>query len=90
MGVATGCGFKEIYRFTHTTYPYSSCICTFLQQYIIYIIIIAYAITIKYSIIITIMIHKTYSYIFWGKNFAICTEYTNNFIVIKNIMSLCT
>ena len=33
MGVATGCGFKEIYRFTHTTYPYSSCICTFLQQH---------------------------------------------------------
>ena len=33
MGVATGCGFKEIYRFPHTTYPYSSCICTFLQQY---------------------------------------------------------
>ena len=23
MGVATGCGFKEIYRFPHTTYPYS-------------------------------------------------------------------
>ena len=31
--VATGCGFKEIYRFPHTTYPYSSCICTFLQQH---------------------------------------------------------
>ena len=31
MGVATGCSFKEIYRFPHTTYPYSSCICTFLQ-----------------------------------------------------------
>ena len=30
MGLATGCGFKEIYRFPHTTYPYSSCICTFL------------------------------------------------------------
>ena len=34
MGVATGCGFKEIYTFPHTTYPYSSCICTFWQQYI--------------------------------------------------------
>ena len=33
MGVATGCGFKEIYRFPHTTYPYSSSICTFLQQH---------------------------------------------------------
>ena len=33
MGVATGCGCKEVYRFPHTTYPYSSCICTFLQQH---------------------------------------------------------
>ena len=33
MGVATGCGCKEVYRFSHTTYPYSSCICTFLQQH---------------------------------------------------------
>ena len=33
MDVATGCGFKEIYTFPHTTYPYSSCICTFLQQH---------------------------------------------------------
>ena len=29
MGVATGCGCKEVYRFPHTTYPYSSCICIF-------------------------------------------------------------
>ena len=27
-----GCGCKEVYRFPHTTYPYSSCICSFLQQ----------------------------------------------------------
>ena len=32
MGVATGCGCKEVYRFPHTTYPYS-CICSFLQQH---------------------------------------------------------
>ena len=32
MGVATGCGFKEIYRFPHITYPYSSCICTFCSS----------------------------------------------------------
>ena len=32
MGVATGCGFKEIYGFPHTTYPYSSCICTFCSS----------------------------------------------------------
>ena len=29
MGVATGCGCKEVYRFPHTTYPYSSCIYLF-------------------------------------------------------------
>ena len=33
MGVATGCGCKEVYRFPHTTYPYSSYICSFLQQH---------------------------------------------------------
>ena len=32
-GVATGCGCKEVYRFPHTTNPYSSCICSFLQQH---------------------------------------------------------
>ena len=30
MGVATGCGCKEVYRFPHTTYPYSSCICSLI------------------------------------------------------------
>ena len=33
MSVATGCGCKEVYRFPHSTYPYSSCICSFLQQH---------------------------------------------------------
>ena len=32
MGVVSGCGCKEVYRFPHITYPYSSCICSFLQQ----------------------------------------------------------
>ena len=26
-----GCGCKEVYRFPHTTYPYSSCICSFFS-----------------------------------------------------------
>ena len=35
VGVATGCGCKEVYRFPHTTYPYSSyssipTLCSFL------------------------------------------------------------
>ena len=33
-GVASGCGCKEVYRFPHITYPYSSCICSFLQQHL--------------------------------------------------------
>ena len=44
-GVASGSGWnlwvwlvgvvvrRYIYRFPHITYPYSSCICSFLQQY---------------------------------------------------------
>ena len=32
VGGIYGCGCKEVYRFHHTTYPYSSCICSFLQQ----------------------------------------------------------
>ena len=39
MGVASGCGCKEVYRFPHTTYPYSSCICYFLQQHPYFLII---------------------------------------------------
>ena len=33
MGVVSGCVCKEAYRFPHITYPYSSCICSFLQQH---------------------------------------------------------
>ena len=45
VGVASGSGWnlwvwllgvvlrRYNYRFPHTTYPYSSCICTFLQQH---------------------------------------------------------
>ena len=32
MGVATRCGCKEVYRFPHTTYPYSFCICSFCSS----------------------------------------------------------
>ena len=36
MGVATGCGCKEVYSyidFLILLIPYSSCICTFLQKH---------------------------------------------------------
>ena len=32
VGVATGCGCKEVYRFPHTTCPYSSCIWFFFYS----------------------------------------------------------
>ena len=32
VGVASGCGCKEVYRIPHTTYPYSSCICSFYSS----------------------------------------------------------
>ena len=32
MGVASGCGCKEVYRFPHIAYPYSSCICSFCSS----------------------------------------------------------
>ena len=31
--MSSECGCKEVYRFPHITYPYSSCICSFLQQH---------------------------------------------------------
>ena len=33
--MSIGCGCKEVYlhRFPHITYPYSSCICSFLHQH---------------------------------------------------------
>ena len=33
VSVVSGCGCKEVYRLPHITYPYSSCICSFLQQH---------------------------------------------------------
>ena len=36
MGMASGCGCKEVNGLTHNiiiTYPYSSCILSFLQQH---------------------------------------------------------
>ena len=31
--MSSGCGCKEVYTFPQTTYPYSSCICSFWQQH---------------------------------------------------------
>ena len=45
-GVATGCGCKEVYTFPHSTYPYSSCICSFLQQHPYFLFFFLYYISI--------------------------------------------
>ena len=39
MGVASGSGCKEVYRFPHITCTYTSCICSFLQQHPYFLII---------------------------------------------------
>ena len=52
MGVATGCGCKEVYRFPHTTYPYS-CICSFFAAASLLFVH-------KKNIYIDIYIHHTY------------------------------
>ena len=39
MGGIYECGCKEVYRLPHITYPYSSCICSFLQQYPYFLLI---------------------------------------------------
>ena len=31
--MSSGCVCKEVCRFPHITYPYSSCFCSFLQQH---------------------------------------------------------
>ena len=37
VGVASGCGCKEVYRFPHTPYPYSSCICYFFSSILLFV-----------------------------------------------------
>ena len=34
MGVASGCGCKEVYRFPHITYPYSSLFCSSISTFV--------------------------------------------------------
>ena len=37
MGVASGCGCKEVYRFPHITYPYSSCMYFFVAASLLFV-----------------------------------------------------
>ena len=45
VGGIYGCGCKEVYRFPHTTFPYSSCIYSFLQQHPYFLFIYKNALT---------------------------------------------
>ena len=51
MGVASGCGCKEVYRFPHITYPYSSCICSFLQQHLYFLFLFLVLFGIKFYVL---------------------------------------
>ena len=37
MGVDSGCGCKEVYRFPHITYPYSSCMFFFASAFLLFV-----------------------------------------------------
>ena len=37
--MASGSDCKEVYGFPHITYPYSSCVCSFLQQHFYFLFI---------------------------------------------------
>ena len=54
MGLASGCGCKEVYIFPHITYPYSSRFCsiipTFCSFFMFYIILYVYILPIEPSL----------------------------------------
>ena len=56
IGVVSGCCCKEVYRYPHNiTYPYSTCISSFLQQHPYFFVhlknvfVLVYAIFVQYS-----------------------------------------
>ena len=42
VGGIYGCGCKEVFTLPHTTYPCSSCICSFLQQHPYFLFILTH------------------------------------------------
>ena len=85
MGMATGCGFKEIYRFPHTTYPYSSSNCTFLQQHpYFFFFFLMFFVLVRYCNVVAYSAHKlTQISIFENSDQlkcmrAICTKLSNS------------
>ena len=47
--MASGCGYKEIYIFPHTTYPYSSCICSFFATESLLFVLFLFYVFLSYS-----------------------------------------
>ena len=60
MGVATGCCCKQSYRFPHTTYPYSPCICSILQQHPYFLFIF-----LMFFVLVPALVIKLYVLIFF-------------------------
>ena len=61
MGVASGCGYKEVYSLPHIIYLYSSCICSFLQQHPYFFDHVVIIITLLQNIF---LINENYSYLY--------------------------
>ena len=50
VGGIYGCGCKEVYRFHHTTYPYSSCIAFFAAASLLFVHLFIVLLTHTYNI----------------------------------------
>ena len=60
MGVATGCGCKEVHSFPHTTYPYSSCICSFAAASLLFVYFLCFSFLLQYFFVITFYVLNTF------------------------------
>ena len=62
MGVATGCGCKEVYRFPQSTYPYSSCIFFFTAaSLLLFIKYLFFSFLFQYFFVITFYVLNNFS-----------------------------
>ena len=73
--MCSGCGCKEVYRFPHITYPYSSCIYPFLQQHPYFLIFL------KCFSLFYIYMHINFFYC----SFAIIRGSGNKFTLVRQV-----
>ena len=84
VSVSSGCGCKEVYRFPHTTYPYYSCICSFLQQHpFVHFLKCFLYIYILYNTVCIVLYNYIYIYIY------IYIHYNTVCIVLYNYIYIC-